>query len=141
MLVLLIFIVIAVFLLFKLFSATVGIIGIVIGLILAPIIIMSKVQEHKRLTTPNRPDKTRRTPLHKLPEQIDEHLGAIQTATNEADLNKHMEKLLAAMDELSAQNERILEASGLTKSTIPQQREYAYRCYDSALARIKKGEA
>ena len=137
MLALIIIAVIVVFLLFKIFSTTAGIIGIVVALLLIFGNFLVKMQQRGEDAKLNRSIKKRRTHLQSIPDQIDAKLEAIQASKTEEELDAHMYALMDIMNELDSYGERLLEDAGMTKSTLPQQREYAYQLYDRTLARIQ----
>lgn len=116
-------------------------IGTTIALVFVALGLLSKILQKagklNREAGLKRSVNKRRTHLRELSTQIDTHLGALQIAKTEADLDAHMEALISAMDELSSCSERLLEDAGVTKSNLPQQREYAFKCYDATLAKIK----
>ena len=76
--------------------------------------------------------------LQGLLTNIDKYQAVINNSDNVEDVKKNLDWLLAVMDEIMSYDEETLRAAGMTKSTMPQQKEFVLKNYDVVLEQAQE---
>ena len=76
--------------------------------------------------------------LQSLLTNIDKYQAVINNSDNVNDVKKNLDWLLAVMDEIMSYDEETLRSAGMTKSTMPQQKEFVLKNYDIVLEQARE---
>lgn len=76
--------------------------------------------------------------LQSLLTNIDKYQAVINNSDNVEDVKKNLDWLLAVIDEIMSYDEETLRTAGMTKSTMPQQKEFVLKNYDVVLEQAQE---
>ena len=76
--------------------------------------------------------------LHDILEEFDLHKQIINTSDDPTVVKTHLDGLLGVMDEIMTYDETLLRKAGMTKSTMPQQKQKVLELYDTMIEQAKE---
>jgi len=76
--------------------------------------------------------------LQSLPDKINKYQSVINNSDNVDDVKKNLDWLLGLIDEIMSYDDELLNRAGITKETLPQQKEFILKNYDTVLKQAQE---